>query len=586
MSIKKTGIFLLVLVALGAFYYYYEIKGRAEREKAQAEAEKIFSLTSEQVSGIQLTKAGKSIKVEKVDKSWRLTEPVADEGDYQANEELLSRLLEATRSRVVEEENSDLEAFGLKEPALEVTLLTSGEKPAPTLLIGTKNPTGTGYYAKLKDNATLFLISTFLKEDIDKSAFDLRDKTVVSWATDRVTGIEVTTPSLQLKVELQGEEWQITAPLPTKADKSKINAFLDQLRSAKIKEFVEENPSDLTQYDLNPAEKTLTLFLGTDKGTKTLFFGKQDQEKKLVYAKRQEKAPVFLVETKLPEALPTSVDDWRDRTVLAFEKEQVEKLEIVSPEETIVVTKEADGNWKLTQPLDTPADQGKMNVLLWDLHGLKVKEFIAEKTEEVTAYGLDSPTWRILLWEKGKDSPLTLSVGKEAEGKDGHYAKVEFKDPIYLLAQKDVQNITKTSFDLRDKRILPFELEAVAKLQLKSPERTLLLEKDGEEWKVIQPEKATSSAWKVKGVLNKIRNLEFVQILSPSSSTEDYGFATPAADITLWGKDGKILGRLVIGKALEGEELHYARGTADGQIYTIKGEFLKDLPTEISALQG
>jgi hypothetical protein len=91
----------------------------------------------------------------------------------------------------------------------------------------------------------------------------------------------------------------------------------------------------------------------------------------------------------------------------------------------------------------------------------------------------------------------------------------------------------------------------------------------------------------MSGLLTKIQNLEFTRIISPSGAEPDYGFSAPVAEITLWGKDDKVLGRLLIGKMVEGEEkLHYARGADAGMVYTIKEEFLKELPTEVSALQG
>ncbi|MEG1686243.1 MAG: DUF4340 domain-containing protein [Angelakisella sp.] len=60
---------------------------------------------------------------------------------------------------VVEREAKDLAAFGLNAPPITVTVdYTGGSK---TLLLGNKTPTGDGYYAKLPDNSTVYMVGYY-----------------------------------------------------------------------------------------------------------------------------------------------------------------------------------------------------------------------------------------------------------------------------------------------------------------------------------------------------------------------------------------------------------------------------------------
>ena len=58
--------------------------------------------------------------------------------------------------------------------------------------------------------------------------------------------------------------WQLTSPVPARADQNRVNALLQTVRMSQAKEFVSDKPANLELYGLQTPSMELTFLRGTN----------------------------------------------------------------------------------------------------------------------------------------------------------------------------------------------------------------------------------------------------------------------------------------------------------------------------------
>jgi hypothetical protein len=501
-------------------------------------------------------------------------------------DEVLDGLVEGKREKVIAEQAADLADFGLNEPSLVVEA-TVNDVATPTVLhIGARTPTMGGYYAREGEQSKVLMVPTSLYRKFDKTVFNLRDKTVLALDQNQVKRIEVHQGDQLIAVESEGEKgWKMVAPLEAKADKTKVNELISVINGAKVKEFLEEAPQDLAKYGLNPPRWRLAFFIGDDRAEKTLLLGDEDTAKSGLNAKRGAMDHVFLVETKLLEKVPKEASDWRDRALMAFKRDDVERVEIRDGDSTVEVAcvencgKIPDDRWQLKQPLEARADAVKVRTLLRNLEELKAKAFITENATDLSPYGLDRPAVQTHIWLKEQSAPVTLLFGGEDADKNGRYLKLPERAAVYLIERKDYGDLVKTAPELRDLKLLAFKARDIRKIDVTQPDGTVVLEGEGETWNQVQPTKTKVEGYKVRSLLWKLEDLEFKEEWPATAVAPDaHGLEQPAATVTLWGQGGKKLETVKLGKKVEGKEWVYAQIESSPMVYAVDAKVLGELP--------
>jgi hypothetical protein len=333
----------------------------------------------------------------------------------------------------------------------------------------------------------------------------------------------------------------------------------------------------------------VSLHIGQDHTPLTLSLGKVDAEHKGVYAKRGDAARVFLLPQELWDNLPKTATALRDKTLMQYERDHITRLEMQTPNEHIVVTNTGARQYAMEQPVSTPGDGDAIYSLLWDMRDLKAKEFVAETPDALDLYGLDAPRWRVTVWEKPPTAQEAtqheLVFGAEAPDGQGVYARLGEGPVIYLVGNTEAQRImSKTAFDLRNKKILAFTTDKVQKIHLQYPSSQFTVERNGNTWKLTDPQKQDiPQRWKIDHVLYELSTLEYAKIVA--ESTDDgsrYGLDTPQVQITVWQQDGSSLGPLVVGKTTDtevaGTKTVYAQAGPHTPLYALKTDFLSSLP--------
>ena len=159
-------------------------------------------------------------------------------------------------------------------------------------------------------------------------------------------------------------------------------------------------PKSPAEYGLDrPTRITLGVGEEASRTARTLRFGKAVPDKKGVYVQREGDGAVLLVEDELWKAIPASAMALRDKTVFAYDRGKLERVELESPKGKVALALQ-DGKWRITAPVALRADEGAMSQVLFKARDLRAREFVAEDAKRLAAYGLDKPQIRLSVWEK------------------------------------------------------------------------------------------------------------------------------------------------------------------------------------------
>ena len=581
----STTVLAVLLVGLGAFYYVYEIRQAPEREKAATAKDRLWKeLEGKDVEEIVVRRGGvESLHLKRNGDVWSLIAPVAATADRGAADGLATSLATLRVEREIEANPQKPADFGLAPPAAEVTFKAKGQDR--TVKLGAKSPSGVWAYAQEGAKPAVILVPEGILSDAQKAPSDYRDKTLLAFERKDVKTVEVRSPAGQVVAAagLKGaDEWQLTAPLASAADRDAVSTLLEKLRAAKIKEFVTDTPKSLAEYGLDrPARITLGVGEEASRTTRTLRFGKAMPDKKAVYVQREGEAGILLVDDELWKAIPTSAVAFRDKTVFAYDRGTVERVELESPKGTVTLALQ-DGKWRITAPVALRADESATSQVLFKARDLRARDFVAEDAKRLAAYGLDKPQIRLSVWEKGAKEPKTLLLAPARE-KDRAYATTlgSVSAGVTAVDATALQDLARGVTDLRDRSLAePFDTKDVTRVTIQRPSVTLTLDRTGtgeEDWQLAAPKKGKTRGGRVSELLWTLRNLTWKDLVAEQGwDPARYGLDAGATTVTLAGKDGRIIAALALGKQEAG--VTYIRIPGQPALYAIDSKTLGDLP--------
>lgn len=440
----KTGVAVLVLAGLGAFYWFYE---RKTEPKAEGEREKVTVLAVDKAKAkeLSLISNGTTIRVVKEGGGWKVVSPFAAPADGSVVEAMLTSLEKLEADEVVVEQTNDLAQYGLAQPSRTVTALLEGGKQSLSVQFGAKAPDDSSVYAKTKDSPKVYLVASWIESAFDKKPFDLRDRDLLHVKRDDVRQLEIAGPEGGYALtRTDSGDWAFTKPVATRAGRWSVDGLLGTIEGLRMEAIAAEGkipPQELARLGLAKPARTVSVVL-KDGATRRLEIGAGVVEPaavptsrpapttggKAAAAEKPTKYYARLVGSDLAAVVPATLADdlakgmgeLRAKRLLEVATYEVEGLEVVAggSKKTYAktTTKDKDGfdksQWKRTTPDAKDIDTTKLEDALFKT-GAEATEFV-DQPKELAAYGLDAPALKVTVKAKGES---WIAVGK----KDGAY---------------------------------------------------------------------------------------------------------------------------------------------------------------------
>lgn len=401
-GLKSTLALFVVLIGLGSYIYF--VTWKQPDGGSTSDQEKVFTaLDKDKIDELKIkSESGDITTVKKDGDNWRIISPVTAAAATSEVSALTSALSQAEIVRVIDENPSNLGEFGLATPRLDVEFKGGGQTMG-RLLVGEKTPTGASLYAIKNDEKRVFLIQAYSESSLNRSTFDLRDKTLIKLARDKIQGLDLTTGGTTLKLAKKENVWRVTSPIDARADYSVSEGVIGRVETAQIKSIVGENvpAADLEKYGLDKPEISVTIDLAG--ANNVVAFGTKAPDGS-VYARDTAGTTVVTVESTLADDFRKTLDNFRTKDVFEFRAYNATRAEIVRDGKTLVIERvKTEGDkpdiWKRVSPTAGDLDKTKVDTLLTSLADFRATSFAEPKAVS----GLDKPAMTVTVkFDEGK----------------------------------------------------------------------------------------------------------------------------------------------------------------------------------------
>jgi hypothetical protein len=424
----------IVLAALAATLYWSNHRKPSE-DAAGTGANatiKIISLKQDDVSKLEIKKLnGDDVVLNRVaaDK-WKITSPGSLFADPDVVSTVLYTLSPLDNATIIEEKPADLKAYGLAEPAVTISATTKDGK-AQTIMVGDDTPTGGAAYVALSGDARVFSVSSSAKSGLNKGLTDLRDKRLLPVSFEKVTGMEIAGPKLNLTFGSDNGQWIIRTPKDVRGDTSKLENIVEKLKLADM------DPSTTDDEKRKAASLFATgLAIATIKATDT--FGTQElqvrKNKTAYYAKTTAMEGAYKVADALGEAIDKNIEDFREKRLFDFAQDTPDKIELHDGSKSIFLTRSGEDWW---------SDGKKMDPLSADGFVRSIRQLTASK---FVSTGFANPALSLMV--TSKDGKLVEKAEIAKAGGD-FLVKRDGEQLLYALNAKGIEDLRKSAGALK-----------------------------------------------------------------------------------------------------------------------------------------
>ena len=409
---------------------------------------------------------------------------------------------------------------------------------------------------------------------------------VFSADTKDVTAVEIKRADESVRLQREGEAWQVVEPVKARGSRTAVDELLANVMTAKIDRQIDPDPKSLADFGLDKPAADLTLTLQDGK-TLGLQLGAKNPTGVWVYARERDKPAVFVLGESVLRDATRPVDDFRDRTILAFDSKDVTGFEIVLPDETLAV-EGAPRAWRITRPVALRADNETVSEFLGKLAGQKVREFVAEAPARRDLYGLERPVRVTIHSGQDKDRvSRTLLLGKVDPAKKGVYAMRAGEPSVMLLPEDVYTQVPKNVGVLRNKMLVELERDKVTRLEIQSPKGTVTVGRDEGPWKIVAPEVLPADQVEVGAVLSRLHDLRAQGFLGEGAAAVSRFLPKPEVRVAVTEQGGAIT-TVVLAPSREtrgGAPSAYAAVAGKGPVMLVEAKLLGDLARSVNDLR-
>jgi hypothetical protein len=415
-----------------------------------------------------------------------------------------------------------------------------------------------------------------------------RAQKIASFEPEEAIGLYLNYPKRSTGQEILLEKdsenkWQMVKPITFPADQSGVQSLLSSISSMKMERVVEEKAQDLKIYGLDQPEIKVSVKLKDHE--EHLLFGDVAPVGAMIYVMKSGEDTVRLTDQFYKTNLTKTVADLRKKEVLDLDPQSVEQLTLQYPGQVFALTKE-DGRWWIKKPIVRRADDEVISNTLGSLKRLRAKDFVDQATTELLK-SFQQPRLKVEMKSKNR-ATATLSIFEVpslSKSEQKAYAVTNTSSPVYLIEAKDITDLVKDSFALRDKHLLDFDPDQVQMVEIrKTSDETLVIRREGNGWSFEGQTLEESKALKITELLKNLAELQADKIVEETPRSKNpYGLNPPQFRINLINSQQKKLAELMIGS--KHDDLVYTSSDSSEDIYMVKSHILEDLPPKLDLKQ-
>ena len=254
------------------------------------------------------------------------------------------------------------------------------------------------------------------------------------------------------------------------------------------------------------------------------------------------------------------------------------------------IEKDDINSYMFTAPINAPADQKKIKLLLEDFLNKRIRKTL--NVSDYVQYGLDEPTITIELWKDRSSESKTFYIGKRGVN-FAVYIKERSEKHIFLIESSALDDLSKSPSDLRDKAIITFNPDAITEIKFEKPEQ-IHCKRESDRWIMTHPLAVNADTQRIQYILSELSKSHVLSFEADGEDVapllEKYGLKNPRIVFTL--NDGESTYGLKIGADDQSAQNYegaykkvYAQSIHQGSIFTVSERIVQILKRSVFDLR-
>ena len=315
-----------------------------------------------------------------------------------------------------------------------------------------------------------------------------------------VQRLEIERGKDRLVFERRGQEigrWNMVEPIEVAAEPTRLETLVRNLKEMRKSQDSGSVAGSPDSFGLAPPVATVKLWGRAAARSQSaaapiaaLDLGKTVHN--LQYVRAVGTDAIEVADVKLLNAVELPLNDWRERVVMAVPSFQVASVTVKRPDQVIRAERGKKGQWRLSSPVNAPANPAKVESLIAALSSLRVvdgdKGFIANNVKDFAPYGLASPLTIEMTTTRPGDLPLVLHVGKPVPDQPERiYVRQGDQDDVVIVEAKALAEVPSGATALRSQKVADIAPAAVTELQIETKIGTFAVSKRPNQWELTSP---------------------------------------------------------------------------------------------------
>ena len=273
--VKRSIRLIIAVAAIGlAIGAYFIIKNRptnTEEYVPFADRIDLMEVKEADLTEINFIRENDRLTIVQVEEDWEVVYPAVDvELETRSINDIAYTMSNLYTDQIIEEEPEDLSQYGLDDPQVRAEIVTK-DGTKRVVVLGDRSASGIGYYAQIEGESRVFVLRRYSAEKFFTEIEEFRDREIAMPNMQDLQYLKIVEDrTLEISRIEEGEEWvgfvmagfKVTQPYnrPRVADSTRLGELMEQFPGTlRIEEFVDDNPTNLSQYGLEPPQLTLTL---------------------------------------------------------------------------------------------------------------------------------------------------------------------------------------------------------------------------------------------------------------------------------------------------------------------------------------
>ena len=241
-----------------------------------------------------------------------------------------------------------------------------------------------------------------------------------------------------------------------------------------------------------------------------------------------------------------------------------------------VIELKKNKTWEIVQPLQAAADPLVMQGVLQGLSNLKPERSF-QPAGDLNEYGLNPPQVIIGFLAQGKRQEI--KIGAPAAVGNARYFQASGSAAVHLTEGFSLKELDRDLLALREKKVFSLLPEQVEKVEIRSGQKNLEINKTEKGWTDKRVPGRLFSKNKVESFVGELLWVKVRAFLDGEKEVPSWGLQNPSLWVRLTGGGGKIQETLIAGAEAPARGL-YARSSRFAPALIIEGGLAGKVPAD------